>query len=70
MQAEHPTVRQLGLSYLVQAATDSLRADTTVVVTLRVRRPLPPAETQRLTAWLRIRAGGQHPMQLLATPMP
>jgi len=70
VQAEHPTVRQLGLSYLVQAATDSLRADTTVVVTLRVRRPLPPAETQRLTAWLRVRAGGQHPVQLLATPMP
>lgn len=68
VQAEHPSVRQLGLSYLVQPATDSLRADTTIVVNLRLRRPLPPAESQRLTAWLRVRAGGRHPVQLLATP--
>ena len=68
VQAEHPNLRQLGLSYLVQPATDSLRADTTVVVTLRLRRPLPQAESQRLTAWLRVRAGGRHPVQLLAMP--
>jgi len=69
MQTEHPTVRQLGLSRLVQPAADSLRADTTVVVSIRTTRPLPAAETQRLTQWLRVRAGRQ-PVQLLLTPTP
>ena len=69
VQAEHPAVRQLGLSRIVQSATDSLRADTTLVVALRVRQALPAAEQQRLTAWLRIRAGGQQPVQLLITPV-
>ena len=71
VQAEHPTVRQLGLARVVQPATDSLRADTTLVVTLRTRPALPAAEQQRLTAWLRVRAGGQLPVQLLVeTPAP
>ncbi len=69
MQAEHPTVRQLGLSRLVQPAADSLRADTLVVVSIRTARPLPAAETQRLTQWLGVRAGRQ-PVRLLLTPAP
>jgi len=68
VQAEHPTVRQLGLSRLVQPAADSLRADTAIVVALRTSSPLPTAEQQRLTAWLRVRAGGRQPVQLLLTP--
>jgi len=67
VQAEHPTVRQLGLSRLVQPAADSLRADTAIVVALRTSGPLPTAEQQRLTAWLRVRAGGRQPVQLLLT---
>lgn len=68
VRAEHPTVRQLGLSRLVQPAADSLRADTTIVVALRTSSPLPTTEQQRLTAWLRVRAGGRQPVQLLLTP--
>jgi len=64
VQAEHPSVRQLGLSRLVHAA-DSLQADTTVVVSVRTQRPLPAAEQQRLRQWLSVRAGGKHPVQLL-----
>ncbi|MFD1470537.1 DUF389 domain-containing protein [Hymenobacter caeli] len=67
VRAEHPAVRQLGLSRLVQPAADSLRADTAVVVALRVRQALPAAEQQRLAAWLRVRAGGRQPVQLLVT---
>ncbi|WP_151087110.1 DUF389 domain-containing protein [Hymenobacter baengnokdamensis] len=70
VQAQHPTVRQLGLSYLVRPAADSLRADTTVVVALGVRHPLPAPEQQRLAAWLRVRLGGRQPVQLLTTPEP
>lgn len=55
VQAEHPTVRQLGLSRLVQPAADSLRADTTLVVAVRTARPLPAAEAQHLTHWLEVR---------------
>ncbi|MFD2721074.1 hypothetical protein ACFST9_20315 [Hymenobacter monticola] len=64
VQAEHPTVRQLGLSRLVRPAADSLRADTTVVVAVRTTRPLPAAEAQRLSQWLQVRAGHQ-PVRLL-----
>ena len=60
-------MRQLGLSRLVQPAADSLRADTTIVVALRTSSSLPAAEQQRLTAWLRVRAGGRQPVQLLLT---
>ena len=69
VQAEHPTVRQLGLSRLVQPAADSLRADTTLVVAVSTARPLPAAEAQRLTQWLGVRAGPQ-PVRLLLTPTP
>ncbi len=69
VQVEHPRVRQLGLSRLVQPAADSLRADTTVVVAVRVRPALPAAEQQRLAAWLRVRAGGRQPVQLLVAPV-
>ncbi|GAA3968943.1 DUF389 domain-containing protein [Hymenobacter antarcticus] len=69
VQVEHPAVRQLGLSRLVRPATDSLRADTTLLVAVRTRRPLPAAEQQRLTTWLRLRAGGRLPLQLLVTPI-
>ncbi|MDF7813851.1 DUF389 domain-containing protein [Hymenobacter sp. YC55] len=65
VQVEHPSVVQLGLSRLVQPAVDSLAADTTVVVAVRVQRPLPAAEQQRLSQWLRLRAGGQRAVQLL-----
>ncbi|MBF9221250.1 DUF389 domain-containing protein [Hymenobacter ruricola] len=65
VQAEHPTVRQLGLSRLVEPAADSLRADTTVVVAIRTIRPLPAAEQQRLRQWLNARAGGKRTVQLL-----
>jgi uncharacterized hydrophobic protein (TIGR00271 family) len=68
VRAEHPAVSQLGLSRLVAPATDSLRADTTLVVALHVRQALPAAEQQRLTAWLRVRAGGRQPVQLLMLP--
>ena len=70
VQAEHPSVRQLGLSRLVQPAADSLRADTTLVVAVRTREDLPAAERQRLAAWLRLRAGQARPVQLLVTPAP
>lgn len=63
VQAEHPAVRQLGLSRLLRPAADSLRADTTVVVALRVAAPLPTAEQQRLRAWLQARVGS--PVQVL-----
>jgi uncharacterized hydrophobic protein (TIGR00271 family) len=63
VQAEHPSVRQLGLSRLLRPAADSLRADTTVVVALRVANPLPEAEQQRLREWLRVRVG--RPVQVL-----
>jgi hypothetical protein len=68
VQAEHPSVRQLGLSRLVRATSDSLRADTTVVVALSVRQALPAAEQQRLAAWLRVRTGAQRQVQLLVSP--
>ncbi|SMC00563.1 conserved hypothetical protein [Hymenobacter roseosalivarius DSM 11622] len=59
VQAEHPAVRQLGLSRLVRPAADSLRADTTVVVAMRTAGPLPAAEQQRLRQWLQVRAGNR-----------
>jgi uncharacterized hydrophobic protein (TIGR00271 family) len=65
VQAEHPTVQQLGLSELIRPATDSLRADTTVVVALRTTAPLPAPEQQRLRKWLAVRAGSEHPIRLL-----
>ena len=65
VQIEHPTVRQLGVSRLVRPAADSLRADTTVVVSVRTTRPLPTAEQKRLRQWLSLRAGGKHAVQLL-----
>ena len=65
IQVEHPNVRQLGLSNLVRTTTDSLRNDTTLIVAIRARRPLPPAEQQRLNQWLRLRVGGRHPVRLL-----
>jgi len=68
VQAEHPSVRRLGLSRLVRAGADSLRADTTVVVALGVRPALPAAEQQRLAAWLRVRTGARQPVQLVVTP--
>ncbi|WP_210516056.1 DUF389 domain-containing protein [Hymenobacter terricola] len=68
VQVEHPAVRQLGLSRLVRPATDSLRADTTVLVAVRTRRPLPADEQQRLANWLRLRAGGRQPVRLLVEP--
>lgn len=65
VQAEHPTVQQLGLSRLVQPAVDSLRADTTVMVAVRTSAPLPAAEQQRLRQWLTVRAGGKRTVRLL-----
>ena len=65
VRLEHPLVRQLGVSPVVEAAADSLRADTTLVVALHVRRPLPPAEQVRLRQWLRLRAGRRHPVRLV-----
>ncbi|GAB3578764.1 DUF389 domain-containing protein [Hymenobacter daeguensis] len=65
VQAEHPTVRQLALSQLAHPAADSLRADTTVVVSVRTARPLPAAEVQRLSQWLRARAGTRQAVRLL-----
>lgn len=67
MQVEHPSVRQLGLSRLVRAASDSLRADTLVVVAVRVVRPLPAAEQERLRQWLVLRSGSRRPVQLLVS---
>jgi uncharacterized hydrophobic protein (TIGR00271 family) len=67
VQAEHPTVRQLGLSRLVRPAADSLRADTVLVVAVRTRAALPTAEQKRLTAWLQARVTGS-PVQLLVAP--
>jgi uncharacterized hydrophobic protein (TIGR00271 family) len=68
VQVEHPAVRQLGLSRVLRPAVDSLRADTTVVVAVRTRRPLPTVERLRLARWLRLRAGGQRNVELLVTP--
>ncbi|MBJ6107663.1 DUF389 domain-containing protein [Hymenobacter sp. BT523] len=65
VQVEHPAVRQLGLSRLATPAADSLRADTTLVVQVRTRGPLPAAEQTRLRQWLRLRTGGQQPVQVL-----
>ena len=65
VQIEHPAVRQLGLSRVVLPAADSLRADTTVVVSVRTTKPLPAAEQQRLQRWLNLRAGGKQAVQLL-----
>lgn len=68
VQIEHPLVRQLGVSTLIQPATDSLGADTVVVVALRSRRPLPLPEAQRLRQWLELRSGGLRPVRLLEQP--
>ncbi|MCC3153198.1 DUF389 domain-containing protein [Hymenobacter sp. BT770] len=65
VQVEHPAVRQLGLSRLATPAADSLRADTTLVVSVRSRGPLPAAEQGRLRQWLQLRVGGRQPVQLL-----
>jgi hypothetical protein len=68
VQVEHPTVRQLGLNRLVRPAADSLRADTTVVVSVRAVRPLPVEEQQRMRRWLILRAGGRRKVELLVEP--
>ncbi|NVO32965.1 DUF389 domain-containing protein [Hymenobacter lapidiphilus] len=68
VQIEHPLVRQLGISALIQPATDSLKADTVVVVALRSRRPLPLPEAQRLRQWLELRSGGLRHVRLLEQP--
>ncbi|MBT2556340.1 DUF389 domain-containing protein [Hymenobacter sp. ISL-91] len=68
VQIEHPLVRQLGISTLIQPATDSLKADTVVVVALRSRRPLPLPEAQRLRQWLELRSGGLRRVRLLEQP--
>lgn len=68
VQVEHPSVRQLGLSRLVRPSADSLRADTTVVVSVRTARPLPAAEQQRLARWLSLRADGKRTVELLISP--
>ncbi|OGX88693.1 hypothetical protein BEN48_08740 [Hymenobacter glacialis] len=68
VQAEHPTVRQLGLSRLVQPAADSLRADTTVIVAVRTVGNLPADEQLRLRRWLQVRAGKRRLIQLLVQP--
>lgn len=70
VQVEHPAVRQLGLSQLVQPAADSLRADTALVVSLSTQRPLPAAEQQRLRHWLRLRAGTRQPVEVLLKTLP
>lgn len=67
VQAEHPAVRRLGLSRLVQPAASNLPADTAVVVAVQVRPPLPAAEQQRLSNWLRLRLGSASPVRLLVT---
>ncbi|MDQ2770941.1 MAG: DUF389 domain-containing protein, partial [Bacteroidota bacterium] len=67
---EHPTVRQLSLSLLAHPATDSLQADTTVLISLRTRGPMPVSEQQRLGTWLRLRAGGRQRVRLLVEPLP
>ncbi|GAB2862679.1 DUF389 domain-containing protein [Hymenobacter ruber] len=56
-QINFPQVRQLGLSQLVRPATDSLRADTAVVVAVRYQQVLKPAEQQRFNKWLQARLG-------------
>ncbi|NVO83548.1 DUF389 domain-containing protein [Hymenobacter terrestris] len=68
IQIEHPLVRQLGTSTLIQPATDSLGADTVVVVAVRSRRQLPLPEAQRLRQWLELRSGGRHRVRLLEQP--
>lgn len=70
VQIEHPLVRQLGVSTLIQPATDSLGADTVVVVALRSRRPLPLPEAQRLRQWLELRSGSLRSVRLLEQPEP
>ncbi|MFD2787406.1 DUF389 domain-containing protein [Hymenobacter rubripertinctus] len=71
VQVEHPAVRRLALSQLARPAqpTDSLPADTVLVVSLDVR-PLPAAaEQQQLARWLRVRTKQQR-LQLLIEPLP
>ena len=60
-----PPVRQLGVNAVVEPAADSLRADTTLVVALHVRRPLAAAEQQRLAQWLRLRAGSRYAVRVV-----
>ena len=62
-QVNFPQVRQLGLSQLIRPATDSLRADTTVVVAVRYQQTLNSEEQQRFTQWLQARLG-PHPVLL------
>ena len=70
VRLHYPLVQQLGVTTVVQPAADSLRADTTLVVALHVRQPLPPPEQLRLRQWLRLRAGRRHPVQLLVAAEP
>ncbi|WP_019946559.1 DUF389 domain-containing protein [Hymenobacter aerophilus] len=70
VRIEHPLVRQLGVNTVVQPATDSLRADTLLVVAVRSRQPLPAPEAQRLRQWLELRSGGRHRVRLLEQPEP
>ena len=62
-QVNFPQVRQLGLSQLIRPATDSLRADTTVVVAVRYQQTLNSEEQKRFTQWLQARLG-PHPVLL------
>ncbi len=71
VRAEHPTVRRLGLNWLVQSAdstTPAARADSLLVVRLTLSEPLPVTDQVRLTNWLRVRMAAARVQLLLETP--
>ena len=71
VRAEHPTVRRLGLSWLVQTADSTApatRPDSLLVVRLTLTEPLPVTEQTRLTNWLGVRLAAARVQLLLETP--
>ncbi len=69
VRVEHPDVRRLGLSWLVQPPADSVTPpDSLLVLRLTLSAAPDSAETGRLTRWLRLRTGHPRVQLLLDAP--
>ncbi len=71
VQAEHPAVRRLGISWLVQPGDTGawVSSDSLLVVRLALSTPLDTAEQGRLTRWLSRRTQARRVQLLLETPV-
>jgi uncharacterized hydrophobic protein (TIGR00271 family) len=69
VRVEHPDVKRLGLSWLVQPPTDSITPpDSLLVLRLTLNAAPDTTETGRLTRWLRLRTGRPRVQLLLDAP--